>query len=133
MIIVRIIITIFFILSMISIITTPWQPIFRPCSNINYLTHISFQLILDLFGTFFGNSYKQRIQEMKVTLNTQSIWSYVNDFKERFCNDHFFASNFPIWPSSSMAKMVNNIMIAKIVIQLWLTIFLFYIDILLVL
>ena len=62
--------------------------------------------ILDLFGTFLGNSYKQRTQDMKAVTNTQSIWSYIFEYKNRFSNSNFLSYDSPIWPSCSMAKMV---------------------------
>jgi Myotubularin-like phosphatase domain len=58
-----------------------------------------------LFGTFLGNSYKQRMVEMKVRENTQSIWSYVFDNKDRFCNSTYMPYTRPVWPSCSMAKV----------------------------
>lgn len=59
-----------------------------------------------LFGTFLGNSYKQRFQELKVRDQTHSIWSYIFDNKSRFCSQRFCPILRPIWPSVSIAKMV---------------------------
>ena len=58
-----------------------------------------------LFGTFLGNSYKQRMIEMKARENTQSIWSYIFDNRERFCNSSYIPYTRPVWPSCSMAKI----------------------------
>jgi myotubularin-related protein 1/2 len=72
----------------------------------NLLVFLADHVHSGLFGTFLGNSYRQRFQEMKVKENTQSIWSYVFDNKERFCNTAYTPYSRPIWPSYGMAKLV---------------------------
>jgi hypothetical protein len=59
-----------------------------------------------LFGTFLGNSDRERNEEMYVADSTQSIWSYVFEFPERFANKEYEEYNRPIWPSCQLSKLV---------------------------
>jgi myotubularin-related protein 1/2 len=59
-----------------------------------------------LFGSFLGNTHKQRLEELRVREQTHSVWSYILEFRERFSNKSYTAYSRPIWPSCSMSRIV---------------------------
>ena len=59
-----------------------------------------------LFGNFLGNSDRERRVNLKVHEKTQSLWSYVYEYSERFVNQHFEPYFDCIWPTVSV-KQVN--------------------------
>lgn len=58
-----------------------------------------------LFGNFLGNSDKQRRTELLAPDETKSIWGYVIDHKQQFCNTGYTAVEHPVWPTFSICRL----------------------------
>jgi hypothetical protein len=59
-----------------------------------------------LFGNFIGNSFKQRHLELNTRATSKSIWNTILTNKERFTNASYRPYDRPVWPSTSLKKIV---------------------------
>lgn len=57
-----------------------------------------------LFGTFLGNSDKERRKDFDAHFSTRSIWSYVFEHRGRFVNSAYVEFKRPLWPGCGMGK-----------------------------
>jgi myotubularin-related protein 1/2 len=73
--------------------------------NINLLVYIADHSTSGLYGNFIGNSYRQRMVELRVQECTQSIWTVVFNRRDIFSNVSYKQYNGPIWPSCSLKKI----------------------------
>ena len=73
--------------------------------NEEFLLFIADHFQSSLFGNFLGNSEKERRIDFQVQELTQSIWSYTDEYKERFTNPSYEAYCNPIWPNTSMHRI----------------------------
>lgn len=58
-----------------------------------------------LFGNFFGNSERQRRENLNVTERTTSVWSYVMEHASLFSNATYEPYSSPLWPKHSPKHM----------------------------
>jgi hypothetical protein len=60
-----------------------------------------------LFGTFLGNTCKQRVQDLRAAELTASVWSYVLTHAQArgFRNPTYVPHAGPLWPSCSIARL----------------------------
>lgn len=60
-----------------------------------------------LFGTFLGNSERERKVTLGVEANTQSIWTHVLDpaVVTRFKNPQYVPTEAHLWPSASRVRL----------------------------
>ncbi|XP_065322687.1 myotubularin-related protein 2-like isoform X2 [Gordionus sp. m RMFG-2023] len=64
------------------------------------LIYILDNLYACLYGTFLGNTEKERVNELKVTQNTYSLWSAINSSLEDFTNPFYnpYLPNLILYP-----------------------------------
>jgi hypothetical protein len=70
--------------------------------NTFILVFLADHLYSGLFGNFLGNSDRERRVNLRVHEKTQSLWSYVYEYSERFVNQHFEPYFDCIWPTVSV-------------------------------
>jgi len=71
----------------------------------NFLVFVADGLYSCLFGTFLGNTDRERKVELNVAGRTASIWSYALASRERFANPHFSPYGGPLWPSAALRDL----------------------------
>ncbi len=73
--------------------------------NEAYLLFVADHFQSSLFGNFLGNSDRDRRVEYQVQELTQSIWAYVEEYRDLFVNTSYEAYAGPIWPQTSMHRI----------------------------
>jgi len=72
--------------------------------NSKLLVDIAFHYFSLRFGTFIGNSEKQR-KELKVKEQTISLWTFINYNKEKYLNPFYKPERTEFYPETTLIKM----------------------------